>query len=444
MFHESVLGQPLNAVIVGGGHRSLTYAFFAQNNPDKLKIVGVADPNPLRRAQIQKLYNLSNESLFGSAEALATVPRFADAVINGTMDQQHVATSIPLLRAGYHILLEKPFAINEKEMWELVRAARENKRRVMICHVMRYAPFYVEVKKRVAAGDIGEIVAIETTENVSYHHIAVGYIRGKWRNTAQAGHNSMLLAKCCHDIDMIMWMMSGIVPAAVSSFGSNFQFKPEKAPAGAGTRCLVDCPPEVESKCLYSARKNYLDHPDRWSFYVWDNLEHLKNPTLADKEATLKTDSIYGRCVYKCDNETVDHQTVNIRFQNGVTASHNMLGGAAKPQRTIHIVGTKGEITGVADESRFVVRMIDPRPGCEYSEEIVDLNINGDTSGVNGGHGGGDQRLVEDFVQYVQGGKPSLSCTSIADSVYGHLAVFRADDSMKNRCIMDIPAVDIQ
>ncbi len=444
MFHESVLGQPLSAVIVGGGHRSLTYAFFAQNNPDKLKIVGVADPNPLRRAQIQKLYNLSDESLFESAEALAEVPRFADAVINGTMDQQHVATSIPLLRAGYHMLLEKPFAINEKEMWELVRTARENKRRVMICHVMRYAPFYVEVKKRVTAGDIGEIVAMETTENVSYHHIAVGYIRGKWRNTAQAGHNSMLLAKCCHDIDMIMWMMSGIVPAAVSSFGSNFQFKPEKAPAGAGTRCLVDCPPEVESKCLYSARKNYLDHPDRWSFYVWDNLEHLKNPTLADKEATLKTDSIYGRCVYKCDNETVDHQTVSIRFQNGVTASHNMLGGTAKPQRTVHIVGTKGEITGVADDARFVVRMIDPRPGCEYSEEIVDLNINGDTSGVNGGHGGGDQRLVEDFVQYVQGGKPSLSCTSITDSVYGHLAVFRADDSMKNGCIMDIPAVDIQ
>ncbi len=442
MFHESELGQPLSAVIVGAGHRSLTYASFAQNNPDRLKIVGVADPNPLRRAQIQKLYNLPDEALFESAQALASVPRFADAVINGTMDQLHVATSLPLLKAGYHMLLEKPFAVNETEMLELVRTAREYKRRVMICHVMRYVPFYVEVKKRVAAGDIGEIIAIETTEHVSYHHIAVGYVRGKWRNTAQAGHNSMLLAKCCHDIDMIMWMMSGSAPAEVTSFGSNFQFRPEKAPIGAGTRCLVDCPPEVEAKCLYSARKHYLDHPDRWSFYVWDNLEHLENPTPEDKETTLKNDSIYGRCVYRCDNETVDHQTVSIRFQNGATASHNMIGGTAKPQRTIHVIGTKGEIWGVADEARFVVRMIDPRPGCEYAEEIVDLNIDGDISGAHGGHGGGDQRLVADFVEYVQGGTPSQSCTSISDSVYGHLAVFRADLSMNTGRVAKIPSAD--
>ncbi|HOP10443.1 MAG TPA: Gfo/Idh/MocA family oxidoreductase, partial [Oscillospiraceae bacterium] len=298
-------------------------------------------------------------------------------------------------------------------------------------------------QKRVAAGDIGELIAIETTEHVSYHHMAVGFVRGKWRNSAQAGHNSMLLAKCCHDLDLIMWMMSGSIPVAVSSFGSNFQFKPEKAPAGAGTRCLVDCPPEVEKECLYSARKHYLDHPDRWSFYVWDNLEHLDNPTLSDKEATLKNDSDYGKCVYRCDNETVDHQTIIIRFQNGATASHNMIGGSSKPQRSLHLIGTKGEIWGIADEARFVVRKIDTRPGCEYSEEIVDLNIDGDTSGVTGGHGGGDQRLVADFIEYIQGGKPSISCTSITDSVYGHLAVFRADDSMNSGCTMDIPVVDI-
>ncbi|HOP11219.1 MAG TPA: Gfo/Idh/MocA family oxidoreductase, partial [Oscillospiraceae bacterium] len=142
MFTESKTRQPLTAIIIGAGHRSLTYASYAQEAPEKLKIVGVADPNPLRRAQVQKLYNLPNEALFESAEALATVPRFADAVINGTMDQQHVATSLPLLRAGYHMLLEKPFAIDEAEMWKLVQAAQENKRLVMICHVLRYAPFY--------------------------------------------------------------------------------------------------------------------------------------------------------------------------------------------------------------------------------------------------------------------------------------------------------------
>lgn len=91
---------------------------------------------------------------FESAEALAERPRLADAVINGTMDTQHVKTAVPLLRRGYDMLLEKPFAVNEDEMWELQRVVGETGRRVMICHVLRYAPFYVAVKERLLAGEI--------------------------------------------------------------------------------------------------------------------------------------------------------------------------------------------------------------------------------------------------------------------------------------------------
>ena len=46
-----------------------------------------------------------------------------------------------------------------------------------------------------------------------------------------------------------------------------------------------------------------------------------------------------------------------------------------------------------------------------------------------GGHGGGDERLAADFVQFVRGEKPSLACTSIFDSVAGHLCVYLADES---------------
>ena len=320
MFQESKPGQPLTAVIVGAGHRAVIYANYALQNPDKLKIVGIADPNPLRREWCRKTYGFSEENMFESAEALAARPRFADAVINGTMDHQHVPTAIPLLKAGYHMLLEKPFAVNEEEMWELVKVAKETDRKVMICHVLRYAPFYKAIRQKILDGEIGDIVAIETVEHVSYHHMAVAYVRGKWRNYASC-KATMLLAKCSHDLDLIMWMNSGNAPVSVASFGSNFQFHPGRMPEGAGKRCLVDCPREVEENCLYSAKKLFVDHPDRWTAYVWDNLEHLENPTLEDKIKTLKEDSLYGRCIYQCDNDTVDHQTVIINFANGVTGT---------------------------------------------------------------------------------------------------------------------------
>ena len=434
MFQESRPGQPLTAIIVGAGHRAIIYANYALEHPDQLKILGIADPNPLRREWCRKTYGFPEENMFTSAEELAKRPRFADAIINGTMDHQHVPTAIPLLRAGYHMLLEKPFAVNEEEMWELVKVAKETDRKVMICHVLRYSPFYSSIRQKVLDGEIGEIVAMETVEHVSYHHMAVSYVRGKWRNQ-QTCHATMLLSKCSHDLDLIMWMNSGNDPASVASFGSNFQFHPGKMPEGAGKRCLLDCPKEVEENCLYSAKKLFLDNPDRWGAYVWGDPEQAEKLTDEDKFNTLRDDSLFGKCIYQCDNDTVDHQTVIINFANGVTASHNMIAGCAKPMRSIHITGTKGEIWGVHHEEEYTLRKIDPRPGCEYSEEIIDVHTEG---GIGGAHGGGDDRLTEDFVSYIQGGHPSISCTSITDSVNGHLCVYLADKARETNQVMPV------
>jgi hypothetical protein len=420
------MGRKLTAVIVGAGHRALIYASYAREHPDELAIVGVADPSPLRRSQAAAAFDLPAERCFASAEALAAAPQFADFAINGTMDHQHVPTSLPLLAAGYHLLLEKPFATNEEEMWELVRAARRYDRQVAICHVLRYAPFYAAIRQKVVAGAIGAILNIQAAEHVSYHHMAVAFVRGKW-SRKDYSRSSMLMAKSCHDLDLIAWLKSGVRPQRVASFGGNFQFRPEKAPAGAGTRCLVDCP--IEADCLYSARKHYLDHPDRWSFYVWDSLEHLANPTIADKAASLKV-SPYGRCVWKTDMDVVDHQSVLIDFADGCTATLNMIGGAARPSRTIHLIGTAGEIRGCLEDSRFSILRPDPRPGCETAEEVIDLNVGGDMVGAGGGHAGGDLRLVADFLKLLNGEPPSLSSTHLADSISGHLIGFGADRAL--------------
>ena len=414
--------KPLEAVIVGGGHRSMNYAELSVIDPSMLKITGVADPDENRRKMIAEKFSIPEEHQFCSSEELAKVPKFADAVINGTMDHIHVETTIPLLKAGYDVLLEKPFAVNEKEARELAETAEKYGRKVMVCFVLRYAPFYRKIKERVASGEIGEILNIQTSEFVSYHHMSTSHVRGKWNNSHRC-HTSMLLAKCCHDIDIMVWMMGENKPVSVSSFGSNIQFRPENAPENSGTRCLVDCP--LVDTCLYSAKRIYIDHPDRWSFYVWDKLEHLENPTIEDKIELLKT-SPYGICAYKSDNNVVDHQSVLVNFESGATGTHNMVGGATTGLRKIHITGTKGEIFGNCEDGVFTVQKINPAPGCDFDTETVDTKVGDDT------HGGGDIELVKDFVRYVRDGEMSISCTSLDASLLGHLVVFLADESREN------------
>lgn len=424
--------KPVTAIIVGAGHRAFVYSELAKTNPELLKIVGVADPNPVRRKKAMEYFGFGEDMCFESAQELASKGKLADTVINGTMDEQHLETAVPLLNVGYDMLLEKPFAPNEKEMREIVACAKKNNSKVMICHVLRYTPFYYSIKERIANGDLGDIINIQTTEHVSYHHLSTSYVRGKWANSDKC-HTTMLLAKCCHDLDIMMWMMSETEPTQISSFGNKYQFKPENAPEGAGTICMKDCP--LVDTCVYSTKRLYIDHPDRWSFYVWDALEGIENPTIEDKIALMKTDNPYARCMYKCDNNVVDHQSVLVNFASGATGTHNMVGGSAEPRRNIHIVGTKGEIFGNFEESKYTFLKINPSPDAHHEEcdvEVVDLKVTGDMVGAYGGHGGGDERLAEDFVKFIRGEKPSLACTSIFDSVAGHLSVYLADESRKN------------
>lgn len=427
------MNTPLTAIIVGAGHRALTYASYALDHPDELKIVGVADPTAFRRESVAREYGLSSEQLYRNAEELAAQPKCADFIINGTMDRDHVPTSLPLLQRGYHMLLEKPMATSEEELDQLAEAAKKYGCKVSICHVLRYTPFYTAIRREVLEGAIGEILNVQAVEHVSYHHMAMGFVRGKW-NRHDVCQSTMLMSKSCHDLDVITWMKSGVAPVKVSSVGGDFQFRPEKAPEGAGTRCLVDCP--IEADCLYSAKKHYIDHPVRWEQYVWHPIEEIENPTIEDKIESLKGDNPYGRCVWKCDNDVVDHQSVAIEFADGCTATLNMIGGSARPARYIHLVGTTGEIQGCIEDSRFVVRNIDPRSGHEYSERVVEFEEVGDISGALGGHGGGDLGLVRDFVQVLRGGTPSISTTSIEDSLAGHRIGFAADRSREEKTVV--------
>lgn len=425
--------RQIKAVLVGAGNRASVYADLAISKPEKLKIVGIVDPDPVRTKIIREKYNVPEENCFECVEEFVKRDKFADAVINGTMDHLHVKTSIPVLKKGYDLLLEKPFAVNEEELRELVGVANEEKRKVLICHVLRYTPFYSAIKKHILDGEIGDIISIEMCEHVSYHHMTTSYVRGKWRSEKLC-HAPMLLAKSCHDIDIMMWLMKEIKPISVASFGSDFQFPAEKKPIDAGTRCMADCP-HVKT-CRFSAYSHYILQPERWAQYAWKCLEGEEGVTLERKKESMKTDNPYGKCVWDYERDgNVDHQSVIVNFENGAVGTFSMVGGTAVSERNIHIIGTHGEIKGTFEKSQYCLRKIHPTETSAYDERFYDLNIEGDMTGAHGGHGGGDYLLAEDFVNYLNGEEASISCTEINDSSRSHLVIFKAEKARKNKTI---------
>lgn len=413
---------PVRAVVVGMGARATIYAREALAHPDMLQIVGVADVDAAHVRLARETFGLPEERSFTSAEALAAAPRFADAAINGTMDPQHVATTLPLLRRGYDVLLEKPFALDQPEADTLLACARETGRRVMVCHVLRYAPFYRALRELILSGELGRIQAVHMTEQVSYFHESVSYVRGKYASPERCG-SGMLLSKCCHDLDLMAWLMAETRPERVSSLGSVFQFRPEMAPEGAGTHCLLDCP--VERACPYSARRLYLEHPQRWVANIWHDMGR-DSATPREREALLaQPDNPYAACVYRRDLRIVDHQSLLIGFANGATGTFSMNGGAAAASRRIHLTGTRGEADGRFEDGCFTVSRIAPEAPGGKKERVARVP----TATVGHEHGGGDQALVKDFVALVRGETPSICCTTLEDSMVGHRLVFRAEDS---------------
>ena len=435
----------VKVVLVGAGDRADEYAKYALLSPEKMQVVGIVDPDKIRNDIMREKYSVPIENCFSSVEEFVKRDKFADAVINGTMDQLHVVTSIPILKKGYDMLLEKPFAVNIEEMKELVDTVKETGRRVYICHVLRYAPFYREIKKHVMAGEIGDIISIQLDEHVSYHHMAVSYVRGKWRSE-KVCFAPMLLAKSCHDMDIMMWMLSGAEPVSVASFGGAFQFTPKNKPENAGTRCMVDCP--INEECPFSAQYNYVE-PQRWEQYVWKPLEAkgykwtLYEPIDGEQkeilEDSLKTYNDFGKCVWDFERDgNVDHQAVIVNFDNGATGVFNMVGGAPRGVRNIQIIGTKGEIKNLDDCRTFAIRTIDPKEPRGCKETIIDIKEIGDNDGMKGAHGGGDIRLIKDFCDALEGAEKSISCTEIMDSTKSHYVVFKAEESRKSGKIISL------
>ena len=427
--------KQVTVIIVGNGDRANCYCRFALNHPESLKVAAIVDPSERKRREGAEKYGVPSELCFHSvAECMEyheAHGRIADAVLDCTMDELHYETAMPFLEKGYHMLLEKPIVNNMEQLLEIKRTAEANGCLLMVCHVLRYTPFFMAVKEVILRGDIGEIVHMETSENVGVAHSSNSYIRGKWNSKEKCG-SSMLLAKCCHDMDLLCWLNNETFPVRVASFGGRDFLVPGKAPKDAGTRCLVDCP--YVDTCQYSAKSIYVMN-DKFPWYSWDCIDKKYDEiSKEEKIESLRTFNPHGVCAYKTGSDIVDHQALVLHFANGSTATHTMIQGTVVPRRLTRIVGTKGEIEGSLDACKFTVYKYDFDKAW-YTAEEVDIR---ERIAKDDHHAGGDDGIIRDFVSMIRGGKTSVSCTKIQDSIYGHLCVFMADASMEEQEEKDI------
>lgn len=424
--------KKLNAVLVGAGNRGCCYADYSLAVPSELQIIAVVEPSEIRRNEAVKRYNVKQDMAFASLDDFLSKKIECDFIINATMDENHYETAKKIIKAKYNMLLEKPIVPNIEELLELQNLVKENGVKVNVCHVLRYTPFFKAVKTLIDNGDIGKILTMEMNEHVWIAHFIDSYVRGKWNSKARCG-SGFLLAKSCHDTDLMCWLNNKTKPVKVSSFGSRSLFIKENAPEGATEFCY-NCP--HNEKCLYSAQKIHLEY-DPMPFQTWMAMgKPIDEITKEEKAEWLKT-SEYGKCAYESGGDINDRQVVNVEFENGSIASFTMVGGSSKAGRWMHIVGTCGEIEGELETGKFIIRRFD-RSGDKFwfNEETVDVSDLVYENENYSGHAGGDYAIMNELVRFFNGDNSSVSITSIDDSVNGHLIVYGAEKSIEEgRCI---------
>lgn len=416
------IAKAVTAITLGAGNRGNVYGGYAKNFPNDLKIIGVAEPNTYRNDKYAKNHSIAKENRFNTWEDVFKRPKFADAIIITTPDNLHYGPCMKALEMGYDILLEKPIAPTEKECRTILAAAKKAGTIVAVCHVLRYAPYFVKMKELLGKGAIGEVVSMQHFEPIEHTHMAHSFVRGNWHDSKKT--TPIILAKSCHDLDIMKWVLNKKTEKIVA-MGNLKWFKKENAPEGSTNRCTDGC--KVERTCPYSAIREYVDNNSRTSV--------LDIPAdVADRKAAiyekLKTVD-YGRCVYKMDNDQPDHYISSIQFSEGVTASFSMEAFTSYSGRRTRVMGSMGDMVG--DMKELVIT--DFRTGKQTKLVPKAEDVEGYK---NSGHGGGDWLLAKDFVQAVSQQNPALLTSTIDDSIESHITGFMAEESRKTSKVMDV------
>lgn len=417
----------IRAVIIGAGNRGISYASLMAQLPEQYEVVAVADRDKARRDNVQQMHDLPDEACFSDWEELLSKPKMADLAVIATLDQLHYAPAMKAIELGYHLLLEKPVAQTAQECADIALAAQKKGVSVLVCHVLRYTPFFRKIKELLLKGTIGEVMSAIHVEAVGDVHQSHSYIRGNWHSEKET--TPMLLAKSCHDMDILQWLLDKPCKK-VQSFGDLTYFCEKNAPAGAPVRCADGgCP--IGDTCPYNCIKLYYD--DKENLWFRGAATRGKTagfiPTDEEVMQALKTTD-YGLCVFHANNDVVDHQVVNMEFAGGATASFSMncfnQGG-----RYIRLFGTKGELYASMSDTQITVYTFEDKQTrqvsvCETEESIL------------GGHGGGDAGIVGELYEYLSGSYTGYCAADITVSVKNHLIGFAAEQARHTDTVVDM------
>ena len=404
--------RPLSFAVIGCGSRGRTYMRIARGLGHR--IAATADPSPTALAAIEDIAGDPPPRSFETGEALLAGPKLADLAVITTQDALHFPQAEAALRRGYDVLLEKPAAQTSGQTEQLARIAAGEGRKLILCFVLRYTPFYRALKQALDAGRIGDLVSMQASEGVGPWHQAHSFVRGHWSRTRES--TPMIVAKCSHDTDLLAWI-AGAGCRAVSSFARCSHFRPERAPEGATGRCTDGCP--QLGRCRFDAHR-YLGDQRRWLEMVRPDGAEMSDRQIIE---WLRT-SDWGRCAYRCGQDTPDHQVVSMEFANGVTASLTMT--AFDSGRRIRLYGTEGILEGALHADGR-----DPWIECRAHEgttEPVEIETPGDDGYA--GHGGGDFGMMSAL--------PALLEGEDADFIEGHRVAFAAAESVDTTSVITI------
>ncbi len=417
--------KPISVIIIGAGNRGLRYAEQMAQHPDKYTMVAVADPSPANRACLAEMF--PNEvAQYETWEEILTAGKLADLAVISTVDNMHYEPAMKAISLGYHLLLEKPVAPTPQECADIDLAARKKGVKVLVCHVLRYAPFFVKVKELIMAGTIGKVVSIDQVEAVGNVHYSHSYVRGNWHKESEA--TAMLLAKCSHDLDIIQWLVDKPC-TQVASFGSLTHFRPENAPEGAPIRCSDgNCP--AGDTCPYNCIHHYYDDKtNRRRSIITTGIAKSFPPTDDEVMEALKTTD-YGLCVYHANNDVVDHQVVSMEFAGGATAQLTM-NAFNQGGRYIRVYGTKGELYAHAKDTQIEVYTFADNK--RWTVEVPEVD-----ESIGGGHGGGDQGIVRELYPYMQGNYTGFQAADITVSVRNHMIGFAAEAARNEKTVTQV------
>ena len=399
--------------ILGYGGRGYHYAKLCSKMKKHYEVVAVIDNSPDKLRLARDKSGLSENQLFLSLDTFLEKPKMADWLFVCTQDKDHKEHSVKALKNGYNLLLEKPIACSPEDCVEIENAAKKYNKEVAVCHVLRYSLYYEKIKEVIDSGILGKIIAIDQVENVGYWHQAHSFVRGDWRNKKES--TPMILAKCCHDLDIAVYLADSKCKQVMSQGQLNF-FKKENAPEGATEYCLGGC--KAKKDCPYDCEKLYVDPLRHKTKKViegaWPQSRLMADSivTIPKLYEAMKTER-YGKCVFLNDNDVVDYQVTTMLFENGINSTLTMTAFSGPSYRETRIRGTLGELICDMSKNELILYMFGKKKKKLRLKNRMDA------------HGGGDARLI-DYLAH-----DNLK-TDISVSIESHLIAFAAEESRLN------------